>query len=679
MTEKKSAGEAPTLAQRLADRTYLRTSPSQMADLDLCARKWWFKAIRRLPEEDKGFRDFGTALHAVVERYYRADALGRDRETGGPVELYPEGWRVVRERDRETGEEVRREISLVEAAQIQKLVAAAISDGVLERRGDEEIEQGFLVDVVESDGVRVQMKGYIDLARVASGEVQDHKTTKDLRYAKSREALAVDPQMLCYAHVVLEKARTGAAPGFEVVALDRVRIQHNVFVKDPLRPVVRVTPVDLSADQVERGWAGIQRRAERMVLLSRKERWHELPDPSPGACRAYGGCPFLGICGGRETEEDHRERVLREKRHKAAQAAKTEENERQTQERPRAQGEESEMTDKKGPFAHRAAAAEPQTPETPFAASGPSKIFSGRAPAQRATVVPPSDPAPERAAPAEVAAPAPVAAEPHDPQERPPWANPECVSCEGRGFQSQGTGRPCRICDAWARQEGRRTSSDYAVAVDESGRLIWDLKASAARAVAPAPAPQPSPRQQPPPSMPRGMPEEPAQSGAGPRVVPEEPAKVQARRAAPAKDPAPAPKPREVEESFEVEGEASAEEVEVASDAEAKAPASKHRGRPRKSFTLYLRCAPTRGISPVYLDQVLERRGRELATEKGAESYYELDAFRRRDLLSARVAQIVEADMPPGSHVVAVGDSPDMRALVDAVRPLATQVVEGTA
>ena len=75
------------------------------------------------------------------------------------------------------------------------------------------------------------------------------------------------------------------------------------------------------------------------------------------------------------------------------------------------------------------------------------------------------------------------------------------------------------------------------------------------------------------------------------------------------------------------------------------------------------------GRNVIFLSEVMANYGAKMAETNGADSFFALDAFSRRDALCAAAPAIAEefgTDM-----VVANSDSPDMRAFIDAIRPLA--------
>ena len=105
--------------------------------------------------------------------------------------------------------------------------------------------------------------------------------------------------------------------------------------------------------------------------------------------------------------------------------------------------------------------------------------------------------------------------------------------------------------------------------------------------------------------------------------------------------------------------------------------ATKGRGRPKKGFALLINCGPYRntggaGRKVHYLEEVLAILGQKMAEAADVESFYDIDAFTRRDQL-AKVAPTVAEEF--ANEIVMVtglgsGQS-DMRVLVDALKPYA--------
>lgn len=217
-------------------------SASALSTFDLCPRKWGWKEIAGIKPEPNASAAFGTAVHDQIERYYR---------DGRPFDLRtPEG---------ET---------------------ALAGHHLLPARGPEvEVERPFtLLWGGISFGGRKDLEIH--------GTVFDHKTTKDLRWAKTPEELATDYQSVIYG--VEHMVRRG---------LDRVGLR---WVYYRTRAPHKAMAVDLAIGlQDEATQATMARAVERgrvmLRLIDQCKDPLELP-PVGDACAAYGGCPHQARC-----------------------------------------------------------------------------------------------------------------------------------------------------------------------------------------------------------------------------------------------------------------------------------------------------------------------------------------------------------------------------------------------
>ena len=208
----------------------------------------------------------------------------------------------------------------------------------------------------------------------------------------------------------------------------------------------------------------------------------------------------------------------------------------------------------------------------------------------------------------------------------PPWAKKGCKACKGKGFNSKGN--PCRGCTT----AHPKVADQFEIMPQDDGMVIWtngELEGST-------------------------------------RFAP--PPKVTEPKPAPAESAAPAEK---VEPDKEPEPEATPATV-----AALEGLPKKTRGRPRKAFTLMINCLPViYNGKAITLEEILHHYGKQLAEDQGANSYYLLNAFKRRDLIAAVVEKIA---LDLGNDVVVANvKSPDLDSLLAALRPLATSVVEG--
>lgn len=229
--------------------------------------------------------------------------------------------------------------------------------------------------------------------------------------------------------------------------------------------------------------------------------------------------------------------------------------------------------------------------------------------------------------------------------EAPPWHAKQCQACvKTPGINSKG--HPCRACDNYAQREGRPGSGAYAIS-HEGGKMTWTLRAGAA---APAPVDPSRGASLPVVQTPTPGAESPKAEAAAP--APEAPKKTRKPKAEAAAPTAAAPTP-----VVEASGKDAVLSVV------------------QPGFVLYVNCVP---LKQEYEDltSILEREGRELAGAVGVASFYEIDAFKRRDMLASAVRDV--ARQLEGKNVVAVGAGQDMKNYLEALRPLARFVVVGT-
>lgn len=276
----------------------------------------------------------------------------------------------------------------------------------------------------------------------------------------------------------------------------------------------------------------------------------------------------------------------------------------------------------------------PLTKETPMptlkqkmeAMKAKKAATQGSAPAKS------EEPKPE---PAAETKPEPVAETP-DGMTPPPWAQKACGACEGVGFNT--VGNPCRVCDLKAAKD--KKSKNYTVTGEDDGSFVWVNK------------------------------ENPDDAGISPgtsygRSEPEATQRVS-------------------EEVKEAEPEPVVEEPVVEEQKVTKAPPTKASPPPVASegfnFTLMVNCRPLKtgkGIAKVHdFHQVLQEAKDELAHVNQADSFYDLDPFKRKDRICDAAPQIAE-NIGRGVLVacgIGTGMS-DARALLDALKPLAKQVV----
>ncbi len=637
----------------------MHISASQDEVFTRCKRKWWFLYPQRMPQVMRGDLDFGTVIHEVCERYLLADDTGRVPQppiirtavwppgsvlegqiAGNPVELYPDGWDSI---DNEKG---KRSLPPVSSILIKKLVENAIDEGILARSPGRQIEHKIERELIPG----VTMIGKIDVK--LPGEIQDHKSTKDMKWAKSAtrkygEYLGDSLQMLDYAYEII----------VEEPDLEEVVLRHNVFCKKPEKPETRKVSVTVTRAQVIRNWNRLKKQAAKIKALTEAEvadvDWHTIEGPSQkGACGDFGGCPFRKVCSGLEAPQQYRKRVERQQEqqknlptsHTFADIWDTLEKQH-----PVSQSRKDDMGIFEKRKARRAAQSSPSKQ-----ASSESMQIDGSAVAEAA-------PEPEL----------PVEAVSYP--DAPPWAQSGCSACDGKGLNTKG--RPCRICDAKSRKAGGPVSSDYSLDTDSKGNVVWtaDGEVGAAPVEAVAAEVKSAERIE--------LPEEQLTAE---EILAENVALVeQLADQQPAAEEKPKQRRKRRTRKQMEEAKATAETVKAAEGELAQQEtAANAAGRRKAGYFLYINCMPI-GVETVSIEAIFNEFAAELAESQGKESYYDLDVFKRREAFARALTADELAEKFNRLHIVArsPNGAPDLRAFVDAIVAIAPKgrVIQGAA
>lgn len=529
--------------------------------------------------------------------------------------LFPEGWA-----EGLTGED---------RSLIETLVNEARAQGLLRQNPAVRCEHEFTVAVVDEDEGLVLVTGFLD-AWEPGVEIVDYKTQKNARYCASRNKLEVDNQALLYAYISL--LCNEWTPEFA----------HLNFVFDPKKPAVRKTPVKFTEERVVK-WATetLLPVARNMLYVRTCERYSPFtdidgPEEGSNACRDYGGCDFLTICTSQESVKDYEARIAWLSGSVVSSNKSSDENQNG--------GALVSLFEK----------------PNPFKAGG---LIPGQQPQQAQ---------PAQAAPAVNPTPAVVAAKPAGKPGAPPWTNPACGACEGLGFQTAGP--PCPMCTGIAQSTGKPSPAFFDVGVSQDGAsLTWAAKEGMGPALQAMQYTGALSGQVPNPRAPVKVEVQPVLQAAPVQAAPVQAAPVQAApvQAAPTTH----------------------QEAPPAAAYSGAAPATtgfevipKHvlqgrpeKGRPPKTFTLYVGCTPTKGVvstSIIEISAIVAHYGQQMAEANGKGSFWELNAFSRRDALCSKVLEIL--DSLAGEHLVVLATSPDVDAFVAALEPLASTVIRRT-
>lgn len=657
-------------AIRFRRKHYVTSASALDVFVNDCERKWFFERLERVPRTKlhSEATGFGTVLHSVIERYMLADDRGY--ADGEAVDLYPPGWHIVREYNRDLKRELTYELPIELQDRLQSLVQHGIESGVLLRLPRRKVEAEFWAPVVEASALSVYVMGYVDL--LGEDRIEDHKNIGRARYRKGKGSLQKDLQLLCYAKVLLEQRR---AKG--LADPPKIWIAWNQFVREEDNLSARKIEVGLAPAKIDEHWEEvIVPAARKMGEIAAEYRvngsydWKQLP-VNTNSCRKYGGCPLVPVCGNAVTLEVFKNRALKKLRTSVG----SEEPEKPTN---------KEVTPVSMSFAERLA-------------------LQNKARAA-ATSVPKAEPEKPK-----VETP-PAATEDKPSGQAAPWAADSCRACRMnasanekaiRGVRSNGD--PCPICDTiQIRLKGPRAEQfDYEV---KDGVLSWTAKDGTTGS---AGTPTDNTVKTETVTVAEPQAEEPEFSEVAASIEDLEPGTFEAMYdkfgdAVRMSDTGAVEvlKDRLAEivaamNDFTLDLVAkreAREKAEKASKPEKAEKASKPAdvteeiasawrlpaGRPRATFTLLRGCMAMRGFTKTRrFSEVFEWYALMLAEDTGKSSFYELDPFGRRDALCSKAAEMAE-ELKGYAILTQAKLTPDMEALYQALAPLASMEVIST-
>ena len=256
----------------------LTLSASQIKQYLLCPRSWHYKSIQKLDTPSgSASTEFGKVLHNVLERY-----INREDE------LYPEGWHnnIAHEH---------REVC-------RRLVKIAIDEGHVQQYKDGQAERKIdhfkitpLIDLV----------GYVDGTIPHKDEIVDFKTTESTRYHLStrknaKNFIGKDIQMLIYGYVYLQ----------ENPKCEEVTLTHLYLRKKAER--VHSTSMKFTRKEIEDNFNKMIVPVCEKMLIDADINFSIAdtmlaPKDYEKACKAFGGCSFLGICSGTKQKPKQKE------------------------------------------------------------------------------------------------------------------------------------------------------------------------------------------------------------------------------------------------------------------------------------------------------------------------------------------------------------------------------------
>jgi len=241
----------------------LVVSPSQFEKFRRCLRAYSFEYVMGLRPPSSPKQQFGTAVHAQLEQWL---------SKGTPPADTPEG-RVAKQ---------------------------GINKGLLPTPSDKlRVEDKWSFWAGLYGDTEVFFSGFADcivppsVGCCGAGEamVIDHKTTSDLRWAKTEDQLKTDPQALLYS--------AWAMLQFQVGKIKARWVYYAADAKGERKPRgAQAVCVEFQAngaaflDGIDR----ILQDTKELVRIRTNEVQALDLAPSPESCQAYGGCPHRNLC-----------------------------------------------------------------------------------------------------------------------------------------------------------------------------------------------------------------------------------------------------------------------------------------------------------------------------------------------------------------------------------------------
>lgn len=645
--------------------TFWTSASALDAFINRGARYWWLSKIRKIQTPPKGATTFGDALHSVAERFLEADNLGRDKN-GNPVELYPKGWETVTSRFDSSKIS---EISAGEATLIKQLIQIAINKGILQRSPGRKVEHQisqadlgqYEVRCFQCNGtgtlrgedcphckrgirrIQVRLNGFIDL--LEPDAIIDHKTVKKKIYCKSKNKLKKDVQLNVYAFLALAFAMKGD---------QEIRLRHNQFLKEE-RDVKETTAI-VTAKEVQNFWYTmiVPALQEMAKVRERARRAFDIPECKKGACQMYGGCDFLPVCSGQLTEDEIEKKFKKE-------IERIDRNKKETivinsETKTETQGSNSMSLFEKMRNAQQkstpAAAAAPKVEEPKPESAPAAESKSGGAFAALKGKATPKTQDLKKTEQKEAAPVEQVKKEITESiKTMAPWYVEGCTACSKNEIPGLNKNlNPCNICVIKSKQSEGPLPEDYEMGADEQGNIIFS-KIGEETVV-----------------------EEKKEEQVVEEVVQEtdQQEEVQEQESVEQAPEPPAEEP--VTETTTAPAENTVTK-EVTVNKREDGPKTKKAAEKPPTFTLLINCAKVQGGKGIMATDVFKQVCDAMAEEAG-KSYYDLDPFKRRDMI-AKVAEDLVTEFCKGKTVQALGYSgsgDDYNCFVKAIMPFASAV-----
>lgn len=249
-------------------REFKSTSASQITTFRDCRRMWWFQSIMGLPTPQRASAALGEAVHNQLEKYLddgtQPDASQAGRIAKAGLHLNPKPGTVWTE------------VSMSGKNRDRKDVPE-----------DEVPVPGGMPKLIIAG---TPINGYIDVLDVSANKpvVLDHKSTSSLDWAKTKEQLVEDVQMVIYGSYALDVC---ASMGVDASV---VEAGHIVYLTKGA-PYAQRTTVDLTREHLASERKKIAETIEEMKEAAKEKTPAAVPGEA-SVCNKYGGCHFKDKC-----------------------------------------------------------------------------------------------------------------------------------------------------------------------------------------------------------------------------------------------------------------------------------------------------------------------------------------------------------------------------------------------
>lgn len=264
-------------------------SPSKITTFLACPLKWYHAQVLGLETPSTPATELGTECHTIAETYLREGLEPHDRKAGRIIQAGMHLLEPMRAAMLRSGG---RALKIEEWIVLNGLGPCEAVPKGTRMRGRVDTYAKCLADVPEIllPGERERLA-----AMGATPEttlfVSDHKTTSDLRYAKTPAELDVDVQTHIYAYVI------GLMTWKTVPAA--IVLEHLQYRTKGL-PIAQRTRTIVTWEAIEKTMDKVNSTAAAMLTLAHKpDCVSVVRDPRnarPSACGDYGGCPFAVHC-----------------------------------------------------------------------------------------------------------------------------------------------------------------------------------------------------------------------------------------------------------------------------------------------------------------------------------------------------------------------------------------------